>query len=103
MGNDNYQWGQQNQIRCLRNYLGLSVNEAAAIMDTSVRSWQSFESGRHAIPDGVFDDLGILVDRLHNLADDYADRDKLDANDLTSFQLRAAGIACVQNPDLTIE
>ena len=97
-----YQWGQAARIRCLRDYLGLSVNEAAAALQVSVRSYQNFESGRAAIPAGVMDDVAALVHRLDELAADYASRDELSIEGMTGFELRAAGIAAAANQELRI-
>lgn len=98
-----YRWGQSARIRCLRAYLGLSVNEIAAALDVSYRSYQNFESGRAAIPEGVMDDMRVLVDRLDGLADDYGTRDVLHIGGMTTFELRAAGIAAAADPHLLIE
>ena len=103
MSDTEYQWGQSARIRCLRNYLGLSVNELAALLKVGVRSYQNFESGRAAIPAGVMTDVAALVDRLDDLAEDYAGRDQLTIADMTPFELRAAGIAAADNPDLRID
>lgn len=104
MSNDSvYQWGQAARLRCLRAYLGLSVSELAAALDVSVRSYQNFESGRAAIPAGVMDDVDILVDRLDDLTDEYRGRDLLSISGMSSFELRAAGIAAAVSPELRIE
>jgi transcriptional regulator with XRE-family HTH domain len=97
-----YQWGQAARIRCLRDYLGLSVNELAAALNVSTRSYQSFESGRAAIPAGVMADVNALVHRLDVLAADYSSRDELSIADMSAFELRAAGIAAAANQELQI-
>lgn len=98
-----YEWDQSARIRCLRDYLGLSVAEIAAALQVSVRSYQNFESGRAAIPSGVLDDVGDLVHRLDELAGDFATRDTLCIDGLSKFEMRAAGIAAAATPDLRIE
>lgn len=97
-----YQWDQSARIRCLRDYLGLSVNELAAALNVSLRSYQNFESGRAAIPAGVMTDVAGLVHRLDELAGDYATRDTLTIGGMTGFEMRAAGIAAAANPELRI-
>lgn len=97
-----YQWGQAARIRCLRDYLGLSVNEIAAALNVSARSYQNFESGRAAIPAGVMTDVATLVHRLDELAADYASREELSIEGMSAFELRAAGIAAAANQELTI-
>lgn len=98
-----YQWDQSARIRCLRDYLGLSVSEMAAALKVSVRSYQNFESGRAAIPAGVMTDVANLVHRLDELAGDYSTHDSLSIEGLTKFEMRAAGIAAAAVPELRIE
>lgn len=102
MSDTEYRTDQAARIRCLRDYLGLSVSETAALLDVSVRSYQNFESGRAAIPAGVMDDMGDLVHRLDELAGDYSTRDSLSIANMTQFELRAAGIAAAAVPSLQI-
>lgn len=98
-----YEWDQSARIRCLRDYLGLSVTELAAALNVSVRSYQNFESGRAAIPTGVMDDVGDMVHRLDEVAGDYSTRDSLSLAGLSSFEMRAAGIAAAADPELRIK
>lgn len=98
-----YDWDQAARIRCLRDYLGLSVAEIAAALNVSVRSYQNFESGRAAIPTGVMKDVGDMVARLDELAGDYSTRDSLSLDGLSSFERRAAAIAAAAIPELRIE
>ena len=98
-----YRWDQSARIQCLRNYLGMSQAEMAMALDLSVRSYQSFESGRAAIPDGVMADVEKLVDRMDELAGDYSTREFLSITEMSSFELRAAGIAAAASPGLRIE
>lgn len=98
-----YQWDQSARIRCLRDYLGLSVTEMAAALDVSVRSYQNFESGRAAIPAGVMQEVGELVHRLDELAGNYSTHERLSIDGLSKFEMRAAGIAAAARPNLRIE
>lgn len=102
MSDDQYQWNQAARIRCLRDYLGLKPEELAAALKLGLRSYQRFESGGAAIPAGVLEDVAVLVHRLDELAADYSQRDTLSITGMTSFELRAAGIAAAANPDLHI-
>ena len=98
-----YEWDQSARIRCLRDYLGLSVAELAAALNVSVRSYQNFESGRAAIPTGVMDDVADMVHRLDELSGDYSTRKSLSLAGLSSFEMRAAGIAAAAAPELRIK
>lgn len=98
-----YEWDKGPRIRCLRDYLGLSVAELAAALDVSVRSYQNFESGRAAIPTGVMDEVTDLVHRLDELAGDFSTRESVSIDGFTSFEMRAAGIAAAASPRLRIE
>lgn len=98
-----YEWNQSARIRCLRDYLGLSVGEMAAALKVSVRSYQSFESGRAAIPTGVMDDVADLVHQLDEMAGDYSTREVLTITGMSVLEMRAAGIAAAANPGLQIQ
>ena len=98
-----YVHDQAARIRCLRDYLGLSVNEMAAALSVSPRAYQNFESGRFAIPAGVMTDVADLVARLDELAGEYAEQDTVRLpDDGCRFQLRAMGIAAAARPGLKI-
>ena len=97
-----YQWDQSARLRCLRDYLGLSMNEIAAVLNVGLRAYQNWESGRFATPAGAMDDVAALVHRLDELAGDYASRDTLSIDGMTGFEMRAAGIAAAANPKLQI-
>lgn len=97
-----YVHDQAARIRCLRDYLGLSVNEMAAALSVSPRAYQNFESGRFAIPAGVMTDVGDMVARLDELAGVIAEKESLCIRGLSSFEMRAAGIAAAARPELQI-
>lgn len=99
---DEYQWDQSARLRCLRDYLGLSMNEIAAVLNVGLRAYQNWESGRFAIPAGAIEDVNALVHRLDELAADYASRDELSIAGMSAFELRAAGIAAAANLELQI-
>lgn len=102
MSDTKYRTDQAARIRCLRDYLGLSVSEMAATLNVSARSYQNFESGRAAIPEGVMADMADLVHKLDELAGDYSLRDSISIDGLSPFELRAAGIAAAAVPGLRI-
>lgn len=98
-----YEWDQAARLRCLRDYLGLSVGEMAAALNVSVRSYQNFESGRAAIPTGVLDDVDDMVIRMDDLVEQYATSDVVSIRGLSSFEMRAAALAAVAVPELRIQ
>jgi len=98
-----YKWDESARLKCLRDYLGLSVAEMAAALKVSVRSYQNFESGRAAIPVGVLDDVDDMVARLDDLVEEYATSDAVSIRGLSSFEMRAASIAAAAVPELRIQ
>lgn len=102
MSDTEYLPDQGPRLRCLRDYLGLSVNEAAAMLKVSPRSYQNFESGRMQIPAGVMTDVGNLVHRLDELAGTFSEQEWLHIEDMSNFELRAASIAATARPELRI-
>ena len=102
MSDGEYVHDQAARIRCLRDYLGLSVNEMAAALSVSPRAYQNFESGRFAIPAGVMTDVGDMVARLDELAGVIAEQETLCIQGFSSFEMRAAGIAAAARPELQI-
>ena len=102
MSDGEYVHDQAARIRCLRDYLGLSVNEMAAALSVSPRAYQNFESGRFAIPAGVMTDMAGLVDRMDELAGTFSEQEWLHIEGMSSFEMRAAGIAAAARPELQI-
>lgn len=97
-----YVTGQGARLRCLRDYLGLSVSEIAAVLDVSPRSYQSFESGRAAIPEGVMAEVRAHVHRLDEKAGEFAQAGTVSLYGLSRFDLRALSIAVAANDQLQL-
>jgi DNA-binding transcriptional regulator YiaG len=54
------------ELKRLRNKLGLSVTEASRQVEVSARSWQRWESGQQPIPEGALK-LFRIVNGLEKL------------------------------------
>lgn len=57
-----YTWGKAARIRLSREYLGLTPIEMAVLLRMAERSYKALESGRAAIPQGVWADIQKLTD-----------------------------------------
>lgn len=107
-----YDWGKAATMRCWREYVGLRPDEMAAVLRIAPRSYKRFENGQAAIPRGIWEKVGAVVDRF-----DDAVTDLLDAADkgpmrvrvwrgvsteqpLPGMWLRTVAMAMRENPDI---
>lgn len=98
-----YLWDREATIRAYRAYLGLTQMQMADALGVSVRSYQNFENGRNAVPDGVFADIRELVANIGELAERIADKEHHElGDDPHPVALRAVGEALILNPDLRV-
>ncbi len=71
-----YEYGRGAEMLLARTELGLSREEMAAVLRVKVTSYQRWENGRDAIPDGVWNDVDRLRsefdDRVQKLAEEAA-------------------------------
>jgi hypothetical protein len=56
------EWGRSSELRCARDYLGLSLVEMAARLDMSRRSYQRMETGVSAIPESLWRVIDSVID-----------------------------------------
>ncbi len=76
-----YDWGRSAELRCARDYLGLSMSEMAEMvgrahrsMPMTKRSYQRMESGAAAVPQSLWPVLSTLLDVFDRQVDETASR-----------------------------
>ena len=102
MGDVNYVVGRGPWLRAIRSYLGLSQQDCADLLQITVRSLQSMESGRSPIPAGVLRDVSRHVNVMEALAGTYSSEGEVRVQGRSGIELRAIGQAVRMNPNLRV-
>lgn len=61
-------------VRAVRDYLGADIDHLAGQLGVNERTIRRWESGSHAVPAQVIDDLWDLVDAQARLIDEYVEQ-----------------------------
>lgn len=90
-------------LRVVRSYLGLSQKQCAEMLNVSLRSLQSMESGRAEVPSGIISDMTEYVLTMEKLAGRYAVSQTANVRGRSVLEVRAIGQALRMNPSLRIQ
>lgn len=82
------------ELKALRNSLGLSVTAASRQVEASARSWQRWESGQQPIPAGV-----LKLFRILNGLEEIPPKTRSVRVDVTNDVKTVSAVGYVRDPD----
>jgi transcriptional regulator with XRE-family HTH domain len=59
-----YEYGRGAEMRVARTFFGLEQDEMATVLRVRIQSYQRWENGRDAIPEGVWAEVARLYERF---------------------------------------